>query len=46
MEKALGFRLMDSVKECTEIEMSKEELLSALYVRKTKYKSWRFTYYR
>ena len=27
MEKALGFRLMDCVKECTEIEMSKEELL-------------------
>ena len=38
MEKALGFRLMDCVKECTEIEMSKEELLSALYIRKTQEK--------
>lgn len=38
MEKALGFRLVDSIKECTELEMSKEELLTAVYVRKTEEK--------
>lgn len=35
MEKALGFRLMDSIKEVTGIETSKMELTSALYLRKT-----------
>lgn len=35
MEKALGFRLMDSIKECGEAELSKEELLTAIYMRKT-----------
>lgn len=38
MEKALGFRLMDCIKECTELEMSKEELLTAIYIRKTEEK--------
>lgn len=35
MEKALGFRLMDAIKEVSEFEISKEELLTALYMRKT-----------
>ncbi len=38
MEKALGFRIMDSIKECAELELSKEELLSAIYMRKTEEK--------
>ncbi len=38
MEKALGFRLMDAIKEVSEFEVSKEELLTALYVRKTQEK--------
>lgn len=38
MEKALGFRLMDSIKEVTELEMSQVELTSALYLRKTEEK--------
>lgn len=33
MEKALGFRLMDSIREIAEIEVSKEELTAALYAR-------------
>lgn len=38
MEKALGFRLMDVIKETSEYEVSKEELLTALYMRKTQKK--------
>lgn len=38
MEKALGFRLMDSIREVSEFDISKEELLTALYVRKTEEK--------
>ena len=34
MEKALGFRLMDSIKEVMEMENAKTELVSALYLRK------------
>lgn len=34
MEKALGFRLMDSIKEVMELENAQTELMSALYLRK------------
>ncbi len=34
MKKALGFRLMDSIKEVMELENAKTELTSALYLRK------------
>lgn len=34
MEKSLGFRLMDSIKEVMELENAKTELMSALYLRK------------
>lgn len=38
MEKALGFRLMDSIKEISGFEISIEELTTALYMRKTEEK--------
>lgn len=34
MERTLGFRLMDSIKEIMELESAKTELSSALYLRK------------
>jgi hypothetical protein len=38
MGKALGFRLLDSVKEVTELEMAKEQLSAAIYKRETEEK--------
>lgn len=38
MEKALGFRLIDSIKEIAEMEASKEELTTALYARNVEQK--------